>query len=363
MTTPSPERQVPLTAVRTTLDGLVHDGVLSPGQADQVHGRLTPLWAAAVPTGPDTTVAPDATVAPGATVVGDAHPHGENRVRTRIVEVAGYLGGAMVLGGAATVVVPTWDSFPSAARFVLALVAALLLAAGAFGARFARLGDDTLGARLRLASALGALASGAAAIAAAVPASDRWELLAASVTALLVAVPGYALVRGAPLLGTAWLASALVVGDFLDRSGADDILPWGVAYAVVGALWLLLAVPLRGSPVREPGLAAVLGGLTGFGASEAVTTDSLAGDGPLLAIVGLLLGLAFAAACFGLYLATRRWPALVPAVLIALVVPATALARILDSLLAAGFAVAVVGLLLLAAGAVALVHRRPAAPA
>jgi len=339
MTSPRPE-PVPLAAVRTTLDGLVRDGALSAGQAEQVTFRLTPLWTSA-----------------------DAghSASGEHRFRTRVVEVAGYLGGAMVLGGAATIVVPTWDSFPSVARFLLAVVATILLAAGAVAARLARLGEDTLGARLRLASALGALAAGAAATAAAVPADSSWEVLAASVAALVVAVPGYALVRGAPLLGTAWLASALLVGDVLDRSGVDDVLPWGIAYAIVGALWMLLAAPFRGSPVREPGLAAVLGGLTGFGASEAVTTDSLPGGGPLLAIVGLLIGLAFAAGCFGLYLATRRWPALVPAVLIALVVPATALAQILDSLLAAGFAVALVGLALLAAGAVALTTRRSGA--
>ena len=125
----------------------------------------------------------------------------------------------------------------------------------------------------------------------------------------------------------------------------------------------MLAVPFRGNPVREPGLTAVLGGLTGFGAAEAITTDSLPDDGPLLAILGLILGVAFAAGCFWLYLATRRWPALVPAVLIALVVPATALAQILHSLLAAGFAVALVGLALLAAGGVALTtRRRPALP-
>ncbi|MFG1926727.1 hypothetical protein [Cryptosporangium sp. NPDC048952] len=332
MTTPEPS--VPLISVRTALDGLVSDGVLSSAQADQVNHRLA-----------------------AATVVPVVTP-GEHRFRTRVVEVAGYLGGAMVLGGAASIVVPTWDSFPAAARFALALVATILLAGGAVAARFARLGDDTLGARMRLASALGALASGAAAIAAAVPAADPNEELAASVAALVVAVPAYALVRGAPLLGTAWLASALLVGDFLDRADVDSILPWGIVYAIVGAIWMLLAVPFRGSPVREPGLAVLLGGLTGFGAAEAVTTDSKA-----LAVVGLVLGLAFAAGCFGLYLATRRWPALVPAVLIALVVPATALAQILDSFLAAGFAVALVGLALLAAGGVALVHRRPPAPA
>ncbi|WP_035858382.1 hypothetical protein [Cryptosporangium arvum] len=328
----SPEPSVPLATVRTTLAGLVSDGVLSSGQADQVNRRLA-----------------------AATVASPPIP-GEHRMRTRVVEVAGYLGGAMVLGGAASIVVPTWDSFPSAARFALAVVATVLLAGGALAARFARLGDDTLGARMRLASALGALASGAAATAAAVPASNSWELLAASVAALVVALPGYALVRGAPLLGTAWLASALLVADILDRAGVQDILPWGIAYALVGAIWMLLALPVRGNPVREPGLAVLLGGLTGFGAAEAVTTD-----GKAFALVGLVIGLAFAAGCFALYLATRRWPALVPAVLIALVVPATALAQILDSFLAAGFAVALVGVALLIAGAVALLHRRPPA--
>ncbi|SHN45614.1 hypothetical protein [Cryptosporangium aurantiacum] len=331
-------------ALRTALTDLVRDGVLSPGQADAVAHRLSPLWATP-------TALTAATLA--------AHSHGENRTRTRIVEIAGYVGGAMVLGGAATIVVPTWGSFPPVARFLLAMVATIVLAAGAVAARFARLGDDTLAVRMRLASVLGALASGAVATAAAVPASDSAEVLAGTVAALLLAVPGYALFRGAPLLFTGWLAGALLIGDLLDRAGIDDILPWGIAYAVFGAFWMLLAIPLRVSPIREPGVAALLGGLTGLGAAEAITTDSLPDDGPLLAIVGLIVGVAFAAGCFGLYLATRRWPALVPAVLIALVVPATALAQILGSLLAAGFAVAVVGLLLLVAGGIALMSRRP----
>ncbi|GAA3395471.1 hypothetical protein GCM10020369_68720 [Cryptosporangium minutisporangium] len=327
--------------MRAALADLVRDGVLAPGQADAVAHRLGPLWATPIPAGP----------APG-----------EHRTRTRIVEIAGYVGGAMVLGGAAAIVVPTWDAFPSIMRFLLAVVATLVLGGGAVAARFARLGDDTLDARLRLASVLGALAAGAAATAAAVPASDSAEVLAGSLAALLVAVSGYALVRGAPLMFTAWLASAMLVGDFLGRANVDDILPWGIAYAVLGAFWMLLAIPVRGTPIREPGVAVLLGGLTGFGAAEAVTNDSYLGDGPLLAIVGLLMGVAFAAGCFALYLGTRRWPALVPAVLIALVVPATALAQILDSLLAAGFAVALVGLLLLVAGGVALLSRRPGGP-
>ncbi|MFI5958270.1 hypothetical protein [Cryptosporangium sp. NPDC051539] len=319
MTTPTPD------AVRTTLAELVHEQVLTSEQADTVSNRLTALWA----------------------------PATSSPRRGRIVEVAGYLGGAMVLGGAAAIVVPTWDSFPAPARFLLAVVVTVLLLGGTVAARFAQFGEAD--ARHRLASALGALAAGAAAIAAAVPADDAHELLAGSIAALAVAVPAYALVRGAPLLAGAWLASSLLIGDVLDRSQVEGLLPWGLAFAVVGALWLLLAVPVLGNPVKEPGLVAALGGCTGFGAAEALITE----DKVPLTIVGLVIGAGFAAAALALYLGTRTWPALIPAVLIALVVPATALAGLFDNVLAAGFAVVIIGAVLLVAGGVALATRRP----
>ncbi|TQS39739.1 DUF2157 domain-containing protein [Cryptosporangium phraense] len=319
MSTPTPA------AVRSTLAELVSEQVLTPEQADTVSTRLVALW---TPGAPSTR-------------------------RSRLVEVAGYLGGAMVLGGAAAIVVPTWDSFPAAARFGLAVVVTMLLLGGLVAARFAQFGD--VEARHRLASALGVLAAGAAAIAAAVPATDPYEVLVGSIAALVVAVPSYGLVRGAPLLAGAWLASSVLVGDVLDRGQVEGTLPWGLAFAVVGALWLLLAAPVPGNPVREPGLAAALGGCTGFGAAEALITE----DAALLTVIGLIVGAGFAAATFVLYVVTRKYPALIPVVLIALVVPASALAGLFDSVLVAGFAVVVIGALLLVAGGIALTTRRP----
>ena len=275
-----------------------------------------------------------------------------------LTEIAGYLGGALVLSGGAAVAIPAWSAISAPARFGFALVLTLLLAAGAFVVRRASSGGAGHEAKLRLASTLGALAAGAAAITVAIPASDRWQALVASLAALAMASAGYGLVRGAPLLVTAWIASAALVGTALDHADAQRLVLWVTAYAVLAAGWLLLGVRTWGGLITEPGVAGLLGGVTGLGAAEAATTE-----GRGMAVYGLALGLGFAAGCFGLYLDSRRWPALVPAVLIALVVPATALAALFHSVLGAGLVVVVVGLLLLIVGWVALVSGRPGPPA
>ena len=66
-----------------------------------------------------------------------------------------------------------------------------------------------------------------------------------------------------------------------------------------------------------------------------------------MAVFGLALGVIFTAASFGTYLATHRWPLLVPAVL-------TALANMLHSGLVAGVAVAAIGAAILGIGGIAL---------
>lgn len=322
-----------LAAVYTALAELVNERVLSVEQGDQVAARLQPILL--------TETVPDPEL--------EERPSGG-----LLTEIAGYLGGALVLSGAAAMVVPAWNSIPAPVRFGLALLATLLLGGGLVTLRRTLVGVANPEARLRLASTLGALAAGAASIAAAVPAPDRWEPLAGALAALLVAGVGYALVQGAPLLAAGWVASLVLLEAVLDHSGVHGTMAWSTLYAALAVIWLALGFR---KIVAEGGVAALLGGLTGFSAAEAAMIASKA-----MAAYGLLLGLGFAAACFGIYLTTRSWPALVPAVLIALVLPATALAILFSSVLAAGVVVAIVGIVLLVVGWLTMTDRRESPP-
>lgn len=305
--------------------GLVEDGTLTPSQADRVLERLRPVVSAAPPA----------------------------TLRSTLVEFAGYLGGALLLGGVSLVVVPTWDELPFGARLALAAVVTVLLAAGAVvaGKPWTR---DVPAAAARLASTLGALAAGGAATTTAVVAPDHAETLAGSVAALVVTVIAYPLLRGAPALVAAGLASAFTVGSALERADVDSQPAWATGFALLAAVWIGLGLS---KVVRERGTAGLVGGAIGLVAGEIAAVA----DRDTVALYGLALGLVFVAAGFGGYLAGRRWPLLVPAVLTALIVPATALANVLDSGLVAGVVVAAVGALILAGGGVALIRRAPAA--
>jgi len=304
---------------------LVADGTLTPDQAERVTAQLRPLFT------------PQATAAP--------------KTRGLLVEFAGYLGGALLLGGVSLVVVPTWDNLPFGARLALAAVVTVLLAVGAVViGRPGRRDAEAPDASERLASTLAALAAGGAATTAAVLAADNLEPLLGSIAALVVTVVAYPLLRGAPLLVATCAASAMTVGSVLDRANVDSQTGWATAFALLGAGWLALGIT---GVVRERGTAGLLGGVIGLGAGETASVV----DADSVALYGLALGVLFIAACFGAYLASHRWPLLVPAVLTALIVPPTALANALESGLAAGVAVAAVGALILAAGGVTLIVR------
>ena len=275
------------------------------------------------------------------------------RTRGPLVEFAGYLGGALLLGGVSLVVVPTWDDLPFAVRLALATLVTVLLAVGAMvvGRPFRREGLPA--AHARLASTLAALAAGGAATVAAVLSPDDHEFLAGSLAALAVTLVAYPLLRGAPLLVATGLSSVSVVSAILDEFDVDAQGSWATAYAVLGAVWLGLGFAKF---VDERGTAGLFGGALGLIAGEVAAADGT----DRVALYGLALAVVFIAAGFAGYLATRSWPWLVPAVLSALIVPATALSNVLDSGLAAGATLAAVGALILVGGGATMLRRRPA---
>lgn len=257
-----------------------------------------------------------------------AAPEGEAPpLRRRLSELAGYLGGALVVAAAALFVADQWATLTVAARVgILAGAAVLLLAAGTAlalvrGGRTALPADPV---RRRLAGLL--LTAGAATAAGAVmvwliDVVERRDTeltegpligLGASLTLALVAIVGY---RVAPTLlgqGAVAFGLAYAVPFAHDSAGEIRLVPLGLSYLAVGLVWLALA---EGGgwheklPARVVGAAFVL-----IGAQVPATSDS--------PWVGYLVTALVATAAFGGYVVRRAWPYLAVGVLgVTLAVP------------------------------------------
>lgn len=176
-------------------------------------------------------------------------------------EVAGYLGGVLVLGAGALLLATTWDRLTGGARagLLVAITLALLGAGVALAGGPARL--SALGrapARRRVVAVLFALASGTAAGAAGVFAEEVFASDNASVSAfavgLVVAVAGYATVRTAPGLLAAAAMSLMLGGAVMGEwVRADSPVPIAVTYLALGSMWATLALAAVAVP-RQLGL-------------------------------------------------------------------------------------------------------------
>lgn len=231
------------------LTGLVERGVLNPAQADAVRGALF---------GPN---ARRPTLNPTSV----------------LIEIAGYVGGGLILGGALLLVQLNLERLgQDNAALVLAgyaltlLVAGVLIGGGLTGA--ARLRDGHAPVRRRLVGVLFAIAAGPAALATAlVDPVPRHTTLVAGLVGFAVAVAGYALLSTVPgVLAIAATAITVTAGilefpEFSPRSYGM------VAYVGLGLLFGLAATVRLIKP-RRIGLAlgaaiaivgAHLGGLEG----------------------------------------------------------------------------------------------------
>lgn len=225
---------------RGSIDGLVTDGVLTEEQGRRVLSELD---------GPDAT-----------------GTHGG------VWELLGYLGGALVLGGALLLFGLTWDQLGDPGKvLLLALATLLLLGAGTWLAGGPRaLRRLRPGPRARIVAVLFALAPPAAAGAVGVVLGDAGGELPWSATGALLALAGYLLLGSAPGVLVTWAFGITLVHGALDAAGLEQSTPLVSAVLVLlGALWV--GVGSAGVPAART--AVVLGVLLAlFGAQWPTVT-------------------------------------------------------------------------------------------
>ena len=236
-------------------------------------------------------------------------------LRRRLAELAGYVGGALVVAAGALFVADQWMDLSVGEQVGLLAGTALLLfgagvAVGVTGGGFAALRTDTQPVRRRLASVLftaGAVAGAATVITWLVDVIEQRgsEMqegaligVGGSLTLVVLALVGYLLAHS--LLGQAAIAVgvAYAVPFTLDSFGELEPIPLGLVFLGVGLVWIALtekAVWHEVVPARIIGSVMVV-----VGAQIPVASEQ--------AWVGYLLTLLVAVAGFGMYVARQAWP-------------------------------------------------------
>ena len=274
--------------------------------------------------------------------------------RSLLVEIAGYVGGALVVASVGLFLAQQWADFSETVQVVvLASIAVLLAVAGLVVSHVSGghaemvTGHDEV--RRRLSSALLTAAAVAAAFTVGrlvdVVQTDSysdWPVFVGGLTAAVLVLGGYRYVP--TLLGQAALAFAVLVTTTsgwsrVEFADAGTLWP-GLTILVAGAAWVLVA-EAGGWNERLAGRA-IGAGLALLGAQTTVLEGSQNN-------VGYALMLTVAIAAFALYMRTVAWPYLVVGVAgITLVVPEAVIDWTGDSLGPAG-GVLIAGLTLLGA--------------
>lgn len=215
-----------------------------------------------------------------------ARPHGA------VWELLGYLGGALVLGGALLLFSLNWDQLGDPGKvLVLALATLLLLGAGTWlGGGPRALRSLRPGPRERIVAVLFALAAPTAAGAVVVAAGDAGGDLPWSLAGTVLALAGYLLLRSAPGALVTWGFGIAFVFAVLDQTGVQESAPLvGVVLVALGALWVVLGslgVPAARTAVVLGVLLALFGaqwptvaegGAWGYGLTFAVALLMLVG--------------------------------------------------------------------------------------
>jgi hypothetical protein len=282
----------------------------------------------------------------------------EKRISPRalLVEIAAYVGSALVVASIGLFLSQYWAEFPGPVQVtVLAAVTLVLatagLAASRVGSGYAelRVGRDEV--RRRLASALLCAAAAAAGVTvgrlvdrqlSVEVGNENWPIVTGAMTALVLTAAAYAYAPSAFGQVTMAIATFMIVTggwSLFDQDQADTLWP-GLAFLVVGVVWTTSA---EGELFREVVQARAIGAaLMLFGAQFTRFSDDHAN-------LAYLLMLLVAVAAFVMYVLKAAWPYLVVGVLgITLVVPEAIIDWTGGSLGPAG-AVLVAGMTLLAA--------------
>ena len=259
------------------------------------------------------------------------------RIGDRLAEVAAYLGGGLVLGGAALVLGVSWEDLTRLARVgVLGaataglVVAAFVVAGGISAVR------SVAHRRRRVVSTLFSLAVVTAAFTAVTTASSH-QVVVGTTTGLLVAIATYALVTTA--LGYLVLAAGaiLAVIAWITELVPDSALPSGVALFVLGLAGLFLSLV---DVLRPAQLALAAGAATAlFGAQQ-----PLGGDAPIA--YALTACLAFV--CFVIYFGVHSTVLLVAGVVATTIVVPELVWDLTDGAVGGGVLLLVAGAVLLA---------------
>ena len=264
-----------------------------------------------------------------------------------VLEVLGYVGGALVLGAVIMLGSFFWDDLGSTGRKLVAVASLVVPALG--GAALVR-----GGARPELGRILLALACYAAGFAYLVVFDDRKFVVSAAIVVLTSAI-GAVLLRSGAFLVSGWSGAMLfvfaVVFNVIDP--VETIGPDSTAVPVHLAIgFLLVALALAGSGLLlSRTLAWSLAGLSGWAASIVLQMDAPHGEWLSLAVATLVT-----AALLTAFVLSRRYAYAVIGCAILLSIWPVSLYRILDDAVGAAIGLVAAGAVLI--GTVIVLSRR-----
>jgi hypothetical protein len=271
-----------------------------------------------------------------------------------VLEVLGYVGGALVLGAVIMLGSLFWDDLGSTGRKLIAVASVVVPALGGAALIKGR-------ARPELGRILLALACYAAGFAYLVVIEDHKFVVSAAVVVLTSAI-GAVLLRSGAFLVSGWSGAMLlvcaVVFNVIDVAAASSedyrVVP---AHLAIG--FLLAGVALAGSGLLlSRTLAWSLAGLSGWAASIVLQMD--APDGEWLSMVVATL---VSAALLTAFVLTRRYPYAVIGCVILLSIWPVSLYRILDDAVGAAIGLVAAGAVLISSVVVLSRRRRISANA
>jgi hypothetical protein len=254
-----------------------------------------------------------------------------------VLEVLGYVGGALVLGAVVMLGAFFWDDLGSAGRKMVAVASLVVPALGGVALIEGR-------ARPELGRILLALACYAAGFAYLVVFEDHKFVVSAAVVVLTSAI-GAVLLRSGAFLVSGWSGAMLlvcaVVFNVIDVAAVSADYRVVPVHLAVG--FLLVGVALAGSGlVLSRTLAWSLAGLSGWAASIVLQMDAPHGEW-LSMIVATLVSAALLTA----FVLTRRYPYAVIGCVILLSIWPVSLYRILDDAVGAAIGLVAAGAVLI----------------